>query len=59
MSASVVIGQSVFNSNSANQGGTASANTLNNPADLFISGSKIVVANRGNNRVLIYSTSVF
>ncbi|MFA5098413.1 MAG: hypothetical protein WC490_07320 [Candidatus Margulisiibacteriota bacterium] len=55
-SADVVIGQPDMMSNSVNQGGSAGAATLNNPWWIFVSGGKLFVADRDNNRVLIYST---
>jgi hypothetical protein len=56
MDASLVIGQSGFVTNLANQGGSAAANTLRKPKGLTIVGTKFVVADEGNNRVLIYNS---
>ncbi len=54
-SADVVIGQLDFTSNEANQGGSASANTLNLPIHAFSDGTRLFVADGNNNRVLIYN----
>lgn len=56
MSASVVIGQSVFTSIATNQGGSAAANTLNNPVGIATDGTRLFIADSQNNRVLIYNT---
>lgn len=55
-SADVAIGQPNLTTNSANQGlSTPAANTLNYPTNVFCSGTKLFVADQGNNRVLIYN----
>jgi hypothetical protein len=51
-----VIGQADLNSNLANQGGTASANTLSGPSGIYTYGSKLIIADRLNSRVLIYNS---
>ncbi len=55
-SADVVVGQANFTSCSANQGGSAAANTLQQPRSMFSDGSKLYVADAGNNRVLVYNS---
>ena len=55
ISASTVIGQGSFTSGNANQGGIG-ANNLNGPSDAIISGTKLIVSDTGNNRILIYNT---
>ena len=55
-SASVVIGQINFTSNQANQGGSASSNTLNTPAGVFYDGQRLFISDNGNNRVLVYNS---
>lgn len=54
--ADVVVGQPDFSGNSANQGGVAAANTLNAPSDVWVDGSKMIIADNTNHRVLIYNT---
>jgi hypothetical protein len=49
-----VIGQSSFSGNSANQGGSAAANTLGGAQGIYYYGSKLFVADTANHRVLIY-----
>lgn len=56
MNARYVIGQTNFVANSANRGGAAAANTLNNPIGIVVSNGKLYVADAGNNRVLVYNT---
>ena len=48
------IGQSAVNFSSANQGGTATANTLSSPHFLYYDGCRLFVGDRSNHRVLIY-----
>ncbi|KKR10429.1 MAG: NHL repeat containing protein [Parcubacteria group bacterium GW2011_GWA2_39_18] len=55
-SADVVVGQTDFISNSANQGGSVAANTLSSPQGIYSDGTKLYVSDSGNNRVLIYNT---
>jgi hypothetical protein len=54
--ANVVIGQQNMTSNSANQGGSVSDATLNNPSSVFYDGSKLFIVDSGNNRVLVYNS---
>ena len=54
--ASIVLGQTNWTNSSANQGGSVAANTLNYPTCVYSDGSKIYVADRSNNRVLIWNT---
>lgn len=54
-SASVVIGQQNFTAVTANQGGTAAANTLSSPRGIAMAGSKLLISDRSNNRILIYN----
>jgi len=54
-SADVVIGQQNFTSGSANQGGSAAANTLNGPNGLWVDNGKLFVVDTSNNRLLIYN----
>lgn len=56
MNARYVIGQADFVANTANRGGVAAANTLNNPVGIAVSNGKLYVADSGNNRVLVYNT---
>ena len=54
--ADLVIGQPDFNSSYSNQGATASASTLNQPAGVAVdSAHNVYVADTGNNRVTVYS----
>ncbi|MDD5490024.1 MAG: hypothetical protein PHP25_05105, partial [Candidatus Moranbacteria bacterium] len=55
-SANIVIGQTDMSGSSANQGGTADANTLNKPRGVYSDGTKLFVADYSNNRVLIYNS---
>jgi hypothetical protein len=56
-SADVVVGQPDMTSNSPDQGGSSpSANTLEAPAAVFSDGSKLIILDGGNNRVLIYNS---
>ncbi len=58
MSASLVLGQANFSSNSANRGGSVAANTLRYPAALvFDSSGNLWVADEWNNRILKYVNS--
>ncbi|MDP2741204.1 MAG: hypothetical protein Q8O66_00755 [bacterium] len=54
-SADVVIGQPNMTSNTANNGGIG-ANTFNQPATVYSDGVKLFIADRTNNRVLIYNS---
>ncbi len=53
--ADVVIGQPDMVSNSSNQGGSPGANTLYEPRGVFSDGTKLLVADNKNYRVLIYN----
>jgi len=55
-SADVVIGQPDMTSGSENQGGTAGANTLFSPGGVYSDGTRLIIADSSNNRVLIYNT---
>ncbi|MDI6778387.1 MAG: hypothetical protein QMD77_04300 [Patescibacteria group bacterium] len=55
-SADVVIGQTNMTSGSANQGGAAGANTLEEPTSVYSDGIRLVISDVANNRVLIYNT---
>lgn len=50
--AAYVIGQSTFVSNSANQGGSVSAQTLNQPSFVAADGTQLWAADSSNNRIL-------
>ena len=54
--ADLVLGQSDFVSGSSNAGGTTAANTLNYPTDVWSDGTRLVVLDADNNRVLIWNT---
>jgi len=59
MSATRVLGQADFTSNSANRGGAAGAGTLSSPnAIAFDSGGNLWVADYGNHRALKYASSL-
>jgi hypothetical protein len=53
--ADAVLGQPDFASNSANQGTTPDATTLDFPTGVFAIGKQLFVTDQGNNRVLIYN----
>jgi hypothetical protein len=53
--ANVVLGQPNMTSNTANNGGRTGA-TLNSPATVGLCGSKLMVADASNNRVLVWNT---
>lgn len=50
-----VAGQANFVSAAANRGGAAGASTLSNPRGVFWDGSRLFIADRNNNRVVIYN----
>ncbi len=54
--ADIVLGQPDFVSKTANQGGTASASTLNGPRGLVVNNGRLFVVDSTNNRVLIWNT---
>ncbi len=54
--ADVVIGQADFTHNSPDQGGSAAANTLDNPeGGLASDGTRLLIADSNNNRILVYN----
>jgi hypothetical protein len=56
-SADVVVGQQNMSGHSANQGaGTPSANTLYYPTSVWSDGTKMLIADQGNHRVLIFES---
>lgn len=52
-----VIGQTDIGISQANGGGLPSASTLSAPAGVFVDDARVIVADAGNNRVLIYPRS--
>jgi len=55
-SADVVIGQPDMDSNDANQGGLAGANTLFVPHGTYTDGTRLWIDDQGNNRVLLFNS---
>jgi hypothetical protein len=55
VSADVVVGQPNMAVTAANQGGGGQAHTLAGPQSVFSDGTRLFVADRDNNRVLIYN----
>jgi hypothetical protein len=56
MAASVVIGQPTMTANSANQGGSPSAQTLDTPDGVsWLSTGQLIIGEYGNNRYLVYN----
>lgn len=55
MAASVVIGQASMTGNSSNQGESIAANTLASPDGVGGDGTRLAIADRANNRILIYN----
>lgn len=53
--ADVVVGQPTMHAGAANQGGAAASNTLNAPTAVYSDGTKLIVSDTGNNRVLIFN----
>lgn len=53
-SADLVLGQTLFTTGTANLGGL-SASSLNSPRAVFVSGTKLLVSDFSNNRVLIWN----
>lgn len=51
----VILGQANMFSTLANQGGTASASTMSGPQAIATDGTRLVVADTGNNRVLVFN----
>jgi len=54
-SADGVIGQENFTSTTLNKGGAANATTLNSPHGVYADAQNLIIADRGNHRVLIYN----
>lgn len=54
--ADVVIGQTNFTNSNANQGGSVSAAGLSSPRHIYFSGGKLIIADSGNHRILIYNS---
>ena len=54
--ADVVIGQADMTSDTSNRGGSVGANTLYSPMGVYSDGTKLIVAEFNNHRVLIYNT---
>jgi hypothetical protein len=54
--ASSVIGQNGFGSVQANGGGSAAASTLREPSSVCTDGTRLAIADTGNNRVLVWKT---
>ncbi|MDD5490137.1 MAG: hypothetical protein PHP25_05675, partial [Candidatus Moranbacteria bacterium] len=52
----VIVGQPDFESNSANQGTAVAANTLNQPYGVWSDGTKLIISDTQNSRVLIYNS---
>ncbi|HAH08047.1 MAG TPA: hypothetical protein DCM05_16240, partial [Elusimicrobia bacterium] len=52
----LVLGQPDFNTRACNYGGNVSAQTLCNPRSVWTDGTRLVVADQGNHRVLIWET---
>lgn len=53
--ADIVIGQSAMTAYAPNDGGTATAATLNCPAAVAFSGTKLLIADKNNSRILVYN----
>jgi len=56
VAADLVLGQAVLTSCAANRGGTADATTLSFPTAVWSDGTRLVVADSNNNRVLVWNT---
>ena len=54
--ADVVVGQKDFTSGSRDQGGSAGANTLDLPKSVFSDGTRLIISESANHRVLIYNS---
>lgn len=54
--ADVVLGQAAFGAGAANRGGMPAANTLYSPQGVAVYGTKLIVADYDNHRVLIWNT---
>ncbi len=55
-SADLVLGQADFTSCNGNRGGSPAADTLQTPTDVWSDGTRLIVLDNGNNRVLIWNT---
>ncbi len=54
--ADLVLGQAAFGDSTVNAGGAASASSLSNPFGVWTDGVRLVVADKGNNRILVWTT---
>lgn len=54
--ADLVLGQATMQGRTINAGGTASATTLSAPTAVYSDGERVVVADSGNNRVLVWNS---
>lgn len=54
--ADLVLGQADMDSGDENAGGAVAAHTLSSPADVWSDGTRLVVADAGNGRVLIWNS---
>ena len=54
--ADIVLGQADIDDNTANQGGAASLSTLSDPECVFSDGTRLLVCDTGNHRVLIWNS---
>jgi len=53
--ADIVLGQESFTSCDSNAGGSASASTLHTPQSVWTDGTRLIVADTGNHRVLVWN----
>ena len=53
--ASLVLGQASFESTQPNRGGAPGAATLSGPEGVFVDGQRLVIADTGNHRVLVWT----
>lgn len=54
--ANLVLGQATFSANTVNAGGPAGASSMSAPSGVWTDGTRVVVADRGNNRVLVWTS---
>jgi hypothetical protein len=54
--ADVVLGQNSMSTGNLNQGGSAAAYTMNHPAHVITSGTKLIVSDTDNGRLMIWNT---
>lgn len=54
--ADLVLGQATFSANTVNRGAPANASSLSAPSGVWTDGTRVVVADRGNNRVLVWTS---